>query len=87
MVAYLCVEGRRRKKIREGRRGGVGGENKGGKKCVCVCVCVLGWGGGGGGGGRGRKKEEKERGRRVKEERREGGWDQEQDDGHLLRSW
>ena len=75
MVAYLCVEGRR-----GGRRGGVGGENKGGKKCVCVCVCV-------GGGGRGRKKEEKERGRRVKEERREGGWDQEQDDGHLLRSW
>ena len=37
-MAYLCVEGeRRRKKIREGRRGGVGGENKGGKKCVCVC--------------------------------------------------
>ena len=57
-MAYLCVEGERRsKKIREGRRGGVGGENKGGEKCVCVV-------------GEGRKKEEKERGRRTKEERR-----------------
>ena len=58
MVAYLCVEGRRRKKIREGRRGGVGGENKGGKKCVCVCVCVCVLGGGGGG----RKKRKREEG-------------------------